>query len=98
VAAKGFAWAHNHPDAAARLTVAHYFPSQQGYSAKQNLQQQTLEARTFRQFNRSADGRYDGLMNTATWRDSVATLYRYGEIKSKPSPAGMYTNRFNPNH
>lgn len=97
VAARGFAWAHNHPDAAARLTVAHYFPAQAGYSAAQNLQQQILEARTFRQFNRSTDGRYDGLMSTATWRDSVNILYRYGEIKSRPSAAAMYTNRFNPN-
>ncbi|HEX6509301.1 MAG TPA: ABC transporter substrate-binding protein [Chloroflexota bacterium] len=97
VAARGFAWAHKHPDAAARLTVAHYFPSQTGYSAAQNLRQQMLESETFRQFTRSANGRYDGLMNTATWRESVATLYRYGEIKSKPAAVGMYTNRFNPN-
>lgn len=93
IVAKGFNWAHNNPDQAARITVAGWFPP------KSNLAQQLLESRAFRQFSRnSSTGRYDGRMTTAYWQDSINTLFRYHEIKSKPSAAAIYTNRFNPYH
>jgi hypothetical protein len=35
-------------------------------------------------------------MSTATWKSTIDTLYKYREITSKPNPAEIYTNDFNP--
>lgn len=97
VVAQGFLWAHRHPVAAAKLTVANYFPASNGSSAAENSVQQRLELQAFRNFSRDQHGRYSGLMTHAYWQDSVNTLYRYHEISTKPSAASLFTNRFNPN-
>jgi ABC-type nitrate/sulfonate/bicarbonate transport system substrate-binding protein len=99
VVAQGFKWAHSHPDLAARLTVNNFFPAStagSGVSAANNLKQQTLELRKFKQFSADKKGRYTGLMATSYWQDSINTLYRYGEIKTKPAAAAIFTNAFNP--
>lgn len=98
VAARGFAWAHTHPAAAARITVAKYFTAPKGNKAKLNLEQQIRELQTFKQFSRDSHGRYSGLMTASYWRDSVNILYRYKQISSKPNVSQLFTNRFNPNH
>lgn len=97
IVARGFTWAHNHPQAAARLTVGTYFPAAKGTSASMNLQQQIRELQTFTPFSRDAQGRFSGRMNGAYWQDSVNILFRYKEIKSKPAVATIFTNQFNPN-
>jgi ABC-type nitrate/sulfonate/bicarbonate transport system substrate-binding protein len=94
--AKGFQWAHTHPVQSAQLTTATYFPASKGTKANANLRQQTLEIESFAPFSRAADGRFSGLMDTATWRDNINTLYKYHEITSKPNAATIYTNQFNP--
>jgi NitT/TauT family transport system substrate-binding protein len=97
--AQGFKWAHTHPDLAARLTVNNYFSASaagSGVTAASNLHQQILELRKFKQFSADSKGRYTGLMTTSYWQDSINTLFRYGEIKTKPPAASMYTNAFNP--
>lgn len=97
VVARGYTWAHQHPDAAARLTVKHYFPAPKGTSAATNLKQQRLESEAFTPFSRDPHGKFSGLMTASYWRDSVRTLAKYGLIKSKPSVSSLFTNRFNPN-
>jgi ABC-type nitrate/sulfonate/bicarbonate transport system substrate-binding protein len=94
--AKGFQWAHTHPVQTARLTTATYFPASKGTSATSNLRQQTLEIEAFAPFARASDGRFSGLMSMATWSDLIHTLFKYHEITSKPNPATIFTNRFNP--
>jgi len=97
VVARGFAWAHEHPVAAARLTVAKYFPTAKGQSAALNLRQQIMESNEFTRFCRDARGRFSGIMSAAYWRDSVRTLQRYGLITSQPDVTSLFTNRFIPN-
>jgi ABC-type nitrate/sulfonate/bicarbonate transport system substrate-binding protein len=95
--ARGFRMAHMHPDAAARLTVKYYFPaSAGGTTAAKNLQQQLMEMRAFSPFSRDSRGGFSGTMTATQWQQSINTLYRYGEIKSKPAASAMFTNRFNP--
>lgn len=94
--AKGFQWAHTHPDVSARYIVKTYFSRGAGETAKIHLEQQILELRAFKNFSRDPSGGYTGLMNTATWNDSINTLFQYNQLKTKPDPATMYTNRFNP--
>ncbi|MBV9278601.1 MAG: ABC transporter substrate-binding protein [Chloroflexi bacterium] len=95
--AKGFQWAHTHPAQTARLTVNCCFHSLgTGENASQHLQQQVRESQAFVPFSRDSGGRFSGLMSTSYWRDSINTLFRYGEIHSKPNPATIYTNQFNP--
>ena len=102
--ARGFRWAHSHPDAAARLTVRKYFPSSvagkdifgRRMSANANLVQQIRELRAFTPYSRDASGRFTGLMNRGTWQSSVNILFKYGQIRSKPRVVDVYTNRFNP--
>lgn len=96
VVARGFAWAHQHPVAAAQLTVAKYFPAAKGQSAALNLRQQIRESNEFTHFCRDARGRFSGTMNAAYWRDSVHTLYRYKLVKTQPDAASLFTNQFNP--
>jgi ABC-type nitrate/sulfonate/bicarbonate transport system substrate-binding protein len=99
IVAKGFRWAHNHPQLAAQYTVAHYFPAAaagKGVSASQNLQQQTLELKAFAPFSRDAKGQFSGLMTASYWQDSINVLYRYKLIKTKPDPSSVFTNQFNP--
>lgn len=97
VVARGYAWAHQHPDQAARLTVQHYFPAAKGTSASMNLKQQILESRAFTPFSKDPHGRFSGLMTAGYWRDSLKTLSKYGLIKKKSSVSSLFTNRFNPN-
>jgi len=97
IVARGFNWAHTHPIPAAKLTVSHYFgPSGSSAKARANLKQQELELETFHNFSRDSSGRFSGLMKQSYWQDSINTLYKYGEIKTKPSAASMFTNQFNP--
>jgi hypothetical protein len=65
-------------------------------SAAQNLQQQKLEAQAFGPYSRDSKGRFSGLMSTSYWQDSINTLSKYHLITSKPNPATIYTNAFNP--
>jgi NitT/TauT family transport system substrate-binding protein len=97
VVARGYTWAHQHPDLAAKLTVEHYFPAAKGTSAATNLKQQILESRAFGPFSKDPRGKFSGLMTANYWKDSVKTLVKYGLIKSKPSVGSLFTNRFNPN-
>jgi ABC-type nitrate/sulfonate/bicarbonate transport system substrate-binding protein len=97
VVARGYIWAHQHPEAAAKLTVQHYFPAAKGTSAATNLRQQILESRAFGPFSRDPHGKFSGLMTASYWNDSLKTLVKYGLIKSKPSLGSLFTNRFNPN-
>lgn len=94
--ALGFAYAHLHPEYAAKLTTSKYFPAAPGTSAAQNLEQQTLELKAFKRFSLDAHGKYSGTMSSSYWQDSVDTLFKYGEITTKPTPSSLYTNRFNP--
>lgn len=97
--AQGFLAAHRAPDKAARLTVQHYFPAStagSGITAANNLRQQILESRKFTAFSRDARGSFSGTMSAASWQALVNTLYRYGEIKSKPAVSSLFTNQFNP--
>jgi len=96
IVARGFQWAHTHPDQAARLTVQSVFPASKGTSAAMNLRQQILELRTFSPFSRDARGRFTGLMTKQYWQDSINTLYRYKEITSRPNASSVFTNAFNP--
>jgi ABC-type nitrate/sulfonate/bicarbonate transport system substrate-binding protein len=99
IVARGFQWAHSHPQLAAKLTVARYFPASQagkGVSARANLTQQTEELKAFKPFSQTGKNRYAGTMNTRTWQQSINTLYKYHEITKKPSAASIYTNQFNP--
>lgn len=99
VVARGFRAAHRAPDKAARLTVRYYFPASAaggGTTAAKNLQQQILELRKFSSFSRDSRGGFSGLMTARYWQDSVNTLYRYGEIKTKPAVSALFTNQFNP--
>jgi ABC-type nitrate/sulfonate/bicarbonate transport system substrate-binding protein len=99
IVAKGFKWAHSHPQQAAQYTVQHYFPAStagSGVTAAQNLQQQKLEAQAFTPYSRDSKGHFSGLMSTSYWRDSINTLFKYHLITSKPNPATIYTNSFNP--
>lgn len=96
IVARGFKWAHSHPQLAARITTSSTFPASKGTSAAANLQQQTLELQAFTPFSRDARGRFSGLMNTSYWRDSINILARYKQISSKPDPVSLYTNQFNP--
>lgn len=95
--AKGFQYAHTHTDFAARLTVSCCFHSLgTGETASKHLEQQILEMRKFSKFSRNSKGQFTGLMTRSYWQDSINTLYKYKEIKTKPSAAAIYTNRFNP--
>jgi NitT/TauT family transport system substrate-binding protein len=96
IVARGYRWAHTHTNMAARYTVSHTFPASKGTSAALNLKQQILELQAFGPLSADPSGQFSGLMNTATWVDSINTLYKYKEINSKPSAAAIYTNRFNP--
>ncbi len=99
VVARGFQWAHSHPQQAARLTVAKYFPASQagkGVSAKTNLAQQTEELKAFKPFSQTGKNKYAGTMNTRQWQLSINTLFKYHEITKKPNAATIYTNQFNP--
>lgn len=97
VVARGYTWAHEHPDQAARLTVQHYFPAAKGTSAALNLKQQMLESEAFTPYSKDPNGRFSGLMTASYWRDSLKTLFKYGLIKKKPPVSSLFTNRFNPN-
>jgi ABC-type nitrate/sulfonate/bicarbonate transport system substrate-binding protein len=100
VVARGFQWAHSHPQQAARLTVAKYFPASsagKGVTARANLTQQTKELEAFTPFSRTGANKFAGTMNTAQWKASIDTLYKYKEISRKPNAATIYTNQFNPN-
>jgi ABC-type nitrate/sulfonate/bicarbonate transport system substrate-binding protein len=95
--AEGFRWAHSHPDQAARYTVRCCFSQLgTGETRSSHLQQQILESRAFVPYSKDSTGRFRGLMTTSYWRDSINTLFKYGLIHSKPNPATIYTNRFNP--
>jgi len=94
--AKGFQWAHSHPDQTARFTVKNYFPAGKGETGAQHLQQQILESRAFIPYSKDSSGRFSGLMSTSYWQDSINTLFKYHLIKSKPDAATIYTNQFNP--
>lgn len=99
IVARGFQWAHNHPQQAASYTVANYFPAStagSGVSAASNLKQQKLEAAAFSPYSRDAKGHFSGTMTTSYWQDSINTLFKYHLITKKPSAASMYTNAFNP--
>jgi NitT/TauT family transport system substrate-binding protein len=98
--AKGFAWAHSHPDLAAHLTVDHYFSASKagsGVTAKANLTQQVLESRAFGPFCKDANGVFSGLMTASYWNDLVKILYKYKQITKVVSPSSLFTNQFNPN-
>jgi NitT/TauT family transport system substrate-binding protein len=98
--AKGFAWAHSHPDLAAHLTVNNYFPASKagsGVTARANLTQQVLEARAFSPYCKDSQGVFSGLMSTSQWNDSINTLYKYHQITKLVSPSSVFTNQFNPN-
>jgi ABC-type nitrate/sulfonate/bicarbonate transport system substrate-binding protein len=97
--ARGFKWAHSHPILAARLTVNNYFHASTagpGVSAANNLRQQILELQKFKQFSEDTKGRFTGLMSKSVWKASINTLFKYGEIKRKPSATAIFTNTFNP--
>jgi ABC-type nitrate/sulfonate/bicarbonate transport system substrate-binding protein len=95
IVARGFAWAHTHHPAATNITVNGPFKS---YVAKNGgRQQQLLELKAFDQFSKDAHGKFSGLMTAAVWRATTNTLFKYGEIKTKPAVASMFTNQFNPN-
>jgi ABC-type nitrate/sulfonate/bicarbonate transport system substrate-binding protein len=97
--AQGFKWAHSHPILAAHLTVANYFHASTagpGVSAANNLRQQILELEKFKQFSADSKGRFTGLMSKSVWKSSINTLFKYGEIKRKPSATAIFTNTFNP--
>lgn len=96
VAARGFKWAHSHPDQAARLTVRTHFPASGGISAQKNLLQQIKELQTYTAFSRDAHGSFSGTMTAKYWQDGVDTLYRFGLIHTKPSVSSLFTNKFNP--
>jgi ABC-type nitrate/sulfonate/bicarbonate transport system substrate-binding protein len=96
VVARGFQWAHSHPQQAARLTVRTYFPATKGTSAKANLTQQIDELQAFTPFSRTGKNRFAGTMNTSQWQQSINTLFKYHEITKKPNAATIYTNQFNP--
>jgi NitT/TauT family transport system substrate-binding protein len=100
VVARGYTWAHQHPDLAARLTVAHYFSVKMagnGVSARENLQQQILESRGFGRFSKDPNGRFSGLMTAKYWQDSINILLRYHLISRRVNPNAVFTNAFNPN-
>jgi ABC-type nitrate/sulfonate/bicarbonate transport system substrate-binding protein len=100
IVAKGFQWAHTHPDVAARLTVAHYFPASKagsGVTAKLNLEQQILESRTFSPFSKDSHGVFSGLMSAAYWTDSIKILDKYHQISKMITANSLFTNKFNPN-
>ncbi|HCG01868.1 MAG TPA: hypothetical protein DEV93_15160 [Chloroflexi bacterium] len=97
--ARGFKYAHSHPILAANLTVNNYFHASTagpGITAAQNLRQQILELQKFKQFSADKKGRYTGLMKASVWKASINTLFKYGEIKRKPSVTAIFTNTFNP--
>jgi NitT/TauT family transport system substrate-binding protein len=99
VAARGFQWAHSHPQQAARLTVAHFFTAGmagKGVSAKDNLTQQIRELQAFTQFSQTGKNKFAGTMKTSQWQASINTLYKYKEITKKPNASTIYTNQFNP--
>jgi ABC-type nitrate/sulfonate/bicarbonate transport system substrate-binding protein len=99
IVARGFQWAHSHPQQAARLTVAKYFPASQagkGVSYNANLTQQIDELEAFTPFSQTGKYRFKGTMTTAQWQSSINTLARYGEISKKPNASTIYTNQFNP--
>lgn len=95
IVARAFRWAHNHPVPTAQYVTRTTFTAPPA-KARQNFIQQRLEMQAFTPFSRDARGRFSGLMTTAYWRDNINTLFRYGLIKSRPNPATIYTNRFNP--
>jgi ABC-type nitrate/sulfonate/bicarbonate transport system substrate-binding protein len=98
--ARGFMWAHQHPDVAAHLTVNHYFPASKagsGVTARANLQQQVLESRAFGPFCKDANGVFSGLMTASYWGDLVKILYKYKQITKTVSANSLFTNQFNPN-
>jgi hypothetical protein len=35
-------------------------------------------------------------MSKSVWKASINTLFKYGEIKRKPSATAIFTNTFNP--
>jgi ABC-type nitrate/sulfonate/bicarbonate transport system substrate-binding protein len=98
VVARGYMWAHQHPDLAAKLTVQHYFPAAKGTSAAMNLKQQILESRAFGPYSKDPRGKFSGLMTTKYWADSLKTLKKYDLIKATPAVSSLFTNRFNPNN
>jgi ABC-type nitrate/sulfonate/bicarbonate transport system substrate-binding protein len=101
IVARGFKWAHSHPQQAAQYTVANYFPAStagNGVTAAANLKQQKLEAQAFTPYSRDSTGQFRGLMSTGVWAALINTLYKYHEITKKPNAATVYTNSFNPYH
>lgn len=96
IVARGYQYAHTHVAPTARLTTSKYFTASGGASAAENLKQQVMELNAFTPYSQDSHGRFTGLMNASTWRDSVGTLAKYGLISSRPAPASLFTNRFNP--
>ncbi|MGI8824575.1 MAG: ABC transporter substrate-binding protein [Chloroflexota bacterium] len=95
VVARGFEYAHTHVVPSARFTCQKYYTASPARSAA-NVKQQILELRAFGPYSKDRNGRFSGTMGTSTWQDSINILYKYGEISSRPNPATIYTNRFNP--
>lgn len=99
IVARGFQWAHSHPQLAAKMTVARYFPASaagKGVAAKTNLTQQTDELQAFTPYSQTGAHQFAGTMNTHQWQLSINTLFKYHEISKKPNAATIYTNQFNP--
>ncbi|MGH2447328.1 MAG: ABC transporter substrate-binding protein [Chloroflexota bacterium] len=96
VVARGFAWAHEHPAAAAKLVVKHYFPAPKGTKAALNLRQQVLESEALAKSANTGGHTFKGTMTKSYWQDSINTLSKYHEITKKPSVNSIFTNRFNP--
>lgn len=95
IVARGFAYAHTHHVYATKLTTSKYFTAAAGTSASENYKQQLLELTAFDKFSKDRHGKFSGRMDSATWQDSVNTLFKYGETKTKPSVDSLYTNKFN---
>ncbi len=99
IVARGFQWAHEHPVQAAQITVHGPFPAGaagKGVTATANALQQKIELQTFSRFSANPQGKFLGLMNASTWRDSINILARFNQISTKPSASSMFTNQFNP--
>lgn len=96
IVARAYQYAHTHVNETVRYVTSTTFKSPPAKQA-QNVRQQTLEWQGFKEFSADNSGRYTGLMKTAQWRANINTLFKYGLITTKPNPATIYTNRFNPN-
>jgi ABC-type nitrate/sulfonate/bicarbonate transport system substrate-binding protein len=105
IVARGFKWAHQHPQSAALYTVHNTFPASvagsdifgKATTANENQVQQIRELKAFDQFSRDPRGQFSGLMTASYWQDGINILAKYNQIKSKPAVGSLFTNQFNPN-